>query len=56
MAATVAGMTIQSAEAARRDPAGVKTILVFGDSLSDGFGLARDLELEKDGGGEAAES
>src|ERR1700712_3743065 len=42
MAATVAGMTIQSAEAARRDPAGVKTILVFGDSLSDGFGLTRD--------------
>lgn len=31
----------QSTEAARRDPAGVRTILVLGDSLTDGFGLSR---------------
>ena len=31
----------QSAEAARRDPSGVRTILMLGDSLTDGYGLSR---------------
>jgi len=35
-------LSLQSADAPRRDPARVTTILVLGDSLSDGFGLTRD--------------
>lgn len=31
----------QSAQAARRDPSGVRTILMLGDSLTDGYGLTR---------------
>jgi len=31
----------QSAQAARRDPSGVRTILMLGDSLTDGYGLER---------------
>ena len=31
----------QSADAARRDPSGVRTILMLGDSLTDGYGLSR---------------
>src|SRR3712207_5794178 len=31
----------QSAQAARRDSAGVPTILMLGDSLTDGYGLSR---------------
>ena len=34
-------LTGQSTEAARRDASGVRTILVLGDSLTDGFGLNR---------------
>lgn len=32
----------QSAAATRRDASGVRTILVFGDSLTDGYGLSRN--------------
>jgi acyl-CoA thioesterase-1 len=32
---------IQSAKAPRRDASGVRTILFFGDSLTDGYGLSR---------------
>ncbi|MEP6811329.1 MAG: arylesterase [Chthoniobacterales bacterium] len=35
------GACFPSAQAAARDPAAVQSILVFGDSLSDGFGLSR---------------
>jgi acyl-CoA thioesterase-1 len=31
----------QSVEAARRDPSGVRTILMLGDSITDGYGLTR---------------
>lgn len=31
----------QSADAARRDPSGMRTILMLGDSLTDGYGLSR---------------
>jgi acyl-CoA thioesterase-1 len=34
-------LPLESAAASRRDSRGVTTILVFGDSLSDGFGLSR---------------
>jgi len=37
----LSGVFLQSADAARRDPSGMKTVLVLGDSLSDGFGLKR---------------
>lgn len=39
--AMLATVSLQSAAAARRDPSGVRTILCLGDSLTDGYGLAR---------------
>lgn len=35
------GTPTQSANAARRDASGVRTILILGDSLTDGYGLTR---------------
>ncbi|HEV3408796.1 MAG TPA: GDSL-type esterase/lipase family protein, partial [Chthoniobacterales bacterium] len=37
----IATASVQSAAAARRDPSGVRTILCLGNSLTDGYGLAR---------------
>ncbi len=34
-------VSVQAVEAARRPPTAVQTVLVLGDSLSDGFGLSR---------------
>ena len=42
--ALAAGMSfavVQSSDAARRDASGVRTILMLGDSLTDGYGLER---------------
>ena len=42
--AVAAGLTlapVQSSDAARRDASGVRTILMLGDSLTDGYGLSR---------------
>lgn len=35
-------LPVQSAEAARREPPSMRTILMLGDSLTDGYGLRRD--------------
>jgi len=40
-AAAVLLASVQSADAARRDSARVRTILMLGDSLTDGYGLSR---------------
>lgn len=37
----LAGLFLPTAEAARRDASSAQTVLVLGDSLSDGFGLSR---------------
>jgi acyl-CoA thioesterase-1 len=42
--ALAAGLTlgpVQSSDAARRDASGMRTILMLGDSLTDGYGLSR---------------
>jgi acyl-CoA thioesterase-1 len=41
LAAGLALAPVQSSEAARRDASGMRTILMLGDSLTDGYGLSR---------------
>jgi len=41
LAVAVTLATVQSSDAARRDASGVRTILMLGDSLTDGYGLSR---------------
>lgn len=41
LAATVCLASVQSSDAARREASGVRTILMLGDSLTDGYGVSR---------------
>src|SRR5438045_4823865 len=41
LGALLALVSVQSAEAAKRDPSGVITIVALGDSLTAGYGLSR---------------